>query len=371
MENTGAVFPPSKYIREEMTARNLTQTDLAIITGRNPKDISGYLAKERVTLEFAKELALVLGHTPEYWVNLETKYRLSLTSEPTAEAIKRNKIIQDYPLKDMQKRGWISKTDDFERIADEVEKFFAEGVDSRGIERTAFFKRNIKDENLNAAEKAWLHRARHLAKLLPKTKYNELRLPDLFEKLKIAIKSSESVTHIAGLLQRYGIRFIVIEPLPRAMIDGASFWLDDDTPVIALSVRFDNIGSFFFALIHELFHIKHRDGTSFDNFTEESNVDEIEQERREQAAEFLVPQKQLEKFIRSESPYFYHEAIIEFATKIGVHPGIIVGQLQKREEIGYHTHRISMVKVREPVVLTAFTDGWGRPVPVVKYEEIA
>lgn len=371
MENSGAVFPPSKYIKDEMNARGLTQNDLAIITGRSPKDISSYLTREKISIEFAKELALVLGHTPAYWVSLESRYRLSLTSDPTAEVVKRNKIIQDYPLKDMQKRGWISKTDNFELIANEVEKFFAEGVDARGVERRAFFKRTIKDENLNAAEKAWLHRARHLAKLLPESKYDEGRLSDLFSKLKIAIKSSESTTHIAGLLQRYGIRFVVIEPLPRAMIDGASFWLNDSSPVIALSLRFDYIGSFWYALVHELFHIKHRDGTSFDNFTEEASVDEIEQERREEAANFLVPQKQLEAFIRKSRPYFYHDKIVDFATKLGVHPGIIVGQLQKREEIGYNTHRASMVKVREPITLTAFTDGWGRPVPVVKYEEMA
>lgn len=371
MDNTGAVFPPSKYIKDELSVRGLTQTDLAIITGRTPKDINSYLAKEKISFEFAKELALVLGQSSEYWINLETRYRLSLVNEPTTDVIKRNKIIQEYPLKDMQKRGWISKTDDFGLVADEVEKFFAEGVDARGVERTAFFKRNIKDETLNAAEKAWLHRARHLAKLLPDTTYDETRLPDLFAKLKIAIKSSESIPHIAGLIGRYGIRFVVIEPLPRAMIDGASFWLNDNSPVIALSVRFDYIGSFWYALIHELFHIKHRDGTSFDNLAEDTSVDDIEQERRTEAAEFLVPQKRLEVFISKSRPYFSHDKIVDFATKLGVHPGIIVGQLQKREEIGYNTHRASMVKVREPITLTAFTDGWGRPVPVVKYEEIA
>jgi len=371
MENIGAVFPPSKFIKDRLTGLGLTQADLAIITGRTPKDISGYLSRERITIEFAKELALVLGETAEYWVGLETKYRISLANDPTQDVVKRNKIIQDYPLKDMQKRGWISKTDDFERIADEVDKFFAEGVDSRGVERTAFFKRNMQEENLNPADRAWLHRARHLAKLLPETNYDERRLPDLFTKIKIAIKSSESSKHVAGLLQRYGIRFVVIEPLPRATIDAASFWLNESTPVIALSLRFDYIGSFWYALVHECFHIKHRDGTSCDNFAEENNVDEIEQERRKQAAEFLVPQKRLETFINKSRPYFYHDKIVDFATKLGVHPGIIVGQLQKREEIGYNTHRASMVKVREPITLTAFTDGWGRPVPVVKYEEIA
>jgi len=312
----------------------------------------------------------VMSLTAKNRRNGTNEYRLSLTEEPKPEIKKRNSFLQDYPVKDMQKRTWLSKTDDFEKLTSEIEKFFAEGVDSHGVERSAFFKRTIKESSLNSAEKAWLHRARHLAQLLPATKYNEKRLPDLFEKLKAAAKSSESVKHIAGLLQRYGIRFVVIEPIPRSMIDAASFWLDDATPVIVMSLRYDNVGSFFYGLIHELFHIKHKDGTSCDNFTDD-DVGEIEQERRNQAGEFLVNPEQLAKFIKDSTPYYYPEAIIEFATKIGVHPGIVVGQLQKRGEIEYNAHRALMAKVRQPVILTAFTDGWGRPIPSMKFEEIA
>jgi len=371
MENADKVLPPSVYIREALAARGLTQTDLAIITGRYPTQISGYLKKETINPEFAKELELVLGESAEYWLQLEARYRLTQTKEPDEETKERNRFLQEYPIKDMQKRGWLSKTDDFDKMTTEIQKFFAVGTDSTGKERTAFFKRTIKDEHLNSAEKAWLCRARHLAKLLPKAKYNEARLPDLFTKLKLASRSSESTPHIAGLLQRYGIRYVVIEPLPRAKIDGASFWLDDDSPVIAMSLRFDNIGSYWYTLVHECFHIKHRDGTSFDNFMDDVPVDAIEEERRTEAAEFLVPQRSLETFIRASRPYYSNQKIVDFAKKVGVHPGIVVGQLQHRKEILYSTHHANMAKVRELATITSFTDGWGHPVPVVKYEEMA
>lgn len=367
--NSERVFPPSKYIREELASRGLTQTDLAIITKRTPSDISSYLTREYISYEFAKDLALVLGHTAEYWLTLENRYRLSLIDEPDAEKAKINSFMQDYPLKDMQKRGWITKTNDFEILSKDLDKFFAQGLDDDGVERAAFFKRTIKNDNLNTAEKAWLHRARQLAQMLPHSQYDERRLPDLFNKLKRAIKSSQSASSIAGLLQQYGIRFVVIEPLPRAKIDGAAFWLDDNSPVIALSLRFDNVGSFWFALIHELMHIKHRDGTSVDNL-EDAPINGIERQRNCEAADFLIPQREIEEFIKSNKPYFSNDKIVELARKLNVHPGIIVGQLQHRKEIGYNTHHASMAKVRELATLTAFTDGWGHPVPRVKYEEI-
>lgn len=369
MNEGGKVLPPSTIIREELAARGLTQTDLAIITGRYPTQISLYLSKEKISLEFAKELELVLEKPAEYWLQLENRYRLSTINDPDQGIQKRNSFLQDYPIKDMQKRGWIVKTDDFEKLTGEIEKFFAQGIDAEGLERSAFFKKTIKDSNLNPPEKAWLHRARHLAKMMPETRYNESKLPDLFNSLKKAVKSSQSISSIANLLQRYGIRFVVIEPLPRARIDGAAFWLDENSPVIALSIRFDNIGSFWFALIHELIHIKYRDGTSVDNFEVEA-IDEKEKRANDEAAEFLVPQKDLERFIRLNKPYFSNHKIVDFATELKVHPGIIVGQLQHRKEIGFNAHHANMVKVRDMALMTAFTDGWGKPVPKVKFEEI-
>ncbi len=364
-----AVFPPSKFIREELAARNLTQTDLALITGRSPQEISLFLTREKISREFAKELSVVLGNSPEYWKVLEARYHLSLAPEPNADVFKKNLIIQGSPIKEMQKRGWLTKTDDFEITRKEVEKFFAEGIDDNGVERTAFFKKTFKLDELNSAEKAWICRARQLAKMLPDSQYDETRLPELFAKLKKVAKSSQAVHKIAQLLQLYGIRFVIIQPLPTAKIDGAAFWLDEYSPVIALSLRFDNIGSFWFALTHEVIHIKHRDGTSIDNFEHEA-VSEVEKRANREAADFLVSQSRLDAFIKQNKPYFSQYKIVELANDLRIHPGIIVGQLQFRKEVGYNTHHASMAKVRELVTTTAFTDGWSHPVPVVKYEEI-
>jgi hypothetical protein len=45
-----------------------------------------------------------------------------------------------------------------------------------------------------------------------------------------------------------------------------------------------------------------------------------------------------------------------------MHPGVIVGQLQRREEIGYSALRDFLVKVRPAVTTTAMTDGWGQEI---------
>ena len=57
-----------------------------------------------------------------------------------------------------------------------------------------------------------------------------------------------------------GIRFLVVEQLPQTRIDGVTLWLDNKSPVIVLSLRFDRIDWFWYMLAHELGHVKKRDG---------------------------------------------------------------------------------------------------------------
>lgn len=356
---------PSQVIKEEMRKRGLTQKDVALIIGKSDSYISDNLSKEKISVEFAQELAVVLGNTPKYWLDIGNNYQLALLGEVGDDIKARNQLLQEYPLKAMQQRGWISKTGTFEELQVEIKNLMQNAAK---LEANTSFKRTVKDQNLNYAEKFWLYRAIELAKILPVEKYDENKLPALFSLLKKAVKSSQAIHKTVELLQRYGIRFVIVERLPNVKIDGAAFWLDDNSPVVVLSLRFDNIGSFWFALIHELMHIKKRDYFSMDNL-QESATDEIEKQRNKETAEFFVPCAELERFISQTSPYYSKVKINAFANKLKVHPGIIVGQLQKRGEIGYNVHHELMAKVRGVITITAFTDGWEHPVPQIKKQK--
>jgi len=52
--------------------------------------------------------------------------------------------------------------------------------------------------------------------------------------------------------------------------------------------------------------------------------------------------------------------VVQFANKVKIHPGIVVGQLQHRNELGYSALRDMLVKIREVVTTTALTDGWNQ-----------
>lgn len=70
-------FPPGDFIKEELEARGWSQAKLADIIGCPPKEIGDLVSGKRsVSAEIAKELGAALGTSAEYWMNLESSYRL-------------------------------------------------------------------------------------------------------------------------------------------------------------------------------------------------------------------------------------------------------------------------------------------------------
>jgi HTH-type transcriptional regulator/antitoxin HigA len=170
------------------------------------------------------------------------------------------------------------------------------------------------------------------------------------------------------VLSEVGIRFLVVEPLAGTRIDGVCVWLNDSKPVIALSLRYDRIDSFWFALAHELGHVVNRDGLEHpvvdldlvgENAIKSTDKPETERAADAFAEELLVPASEINGFVARVRPLYSKERIKGFAARLKVHPGIVVGQLAHRGEIGYWHSRETLEKVKDLVTDNALTDGWG------------
>jgi HTH-type transcriptional regulator/antitoxin HigA len=184
-------------------------------------------------------------------------------------------------------------------------------------------------------------------------------------KLKV---EPEEARHVPRVLAEAGVRFLVLEHLPQTKIDGVCFWLDKESPVIVLSLRYDRIDWFWHTLMHELKHVKAREG--MDNPTIDTDLvgtdaqpfetkNESERNADLFAVESLVDQKKLNNFISRMGRWFSTAQIAAFAAKVHTHPGIVVGQLQYRGKIKYTHNRGFLVKVRAILTASSLTDGWG------------
>jgi HTH-type transcriptional regulator / antitoxin HigA len=361
---------PGDYIREELTRRGWGQGDLALIMGRPVQRINELvLGKTTVSPELAVELAAALGGTAEDWLSREASYRLHRTTNPDADAVRRRaRVYELAPIRDLQKRGWIATTDDPEELEREILKFFEISSINEEPAIIAVFRKSTRGSDLTPCQKAWCFRVKHLAKALRIRPFDVRRAGECEKELRRLAAFPQEGRKVPAVLASFGVRFVIVEPLPGCKIDGAALWLDESSPAIALSMRFDRVDAFWFNLGHEWSHIKNRDPISIDSDLvghdrmPAAAKPPMERRADADAAAMFVPPKELESFVLRIAPMFSKERIVQFANKIKIHPGIIVGQLQHRGDIGFHANREMLVKIRHLVVPSAVTDGWGESI---------
>jgi HTH-type transcriptional regulator / antitoxin HigA len=353
-----------------LDSKGWTQDALAEITGLSRTTISSIVSgRSGISADVAVRLAAAFGNRPDQWLKWDADYQLSLV-ESDATTVQRLAQLHDVaPVREMQKRGWIKSTNDAGELEAALDAFYGGSVRD-GVSFKVATSRTVQLAHLNAAEKAWCFRVRQLAAaVMPVAEFSADRLVAAEKKLRQLAAYPKEVKRLPQLLAYYGIRFVIVEPLPGTKIDGAAFWMDDGTAVIAVSVRWDRIDAFWFTVMHEFMHIKNGDVYSADsNLIQENEKgvvtvvladNDAEKIANEGAADILVPQAELESFIRRLSPLYSTDRVVQFANKIKMHPGIIVGQLQHRGEVGYSAHRTFLVKIRNLITDVALTDGWG------------
>jgi HTH-type transcriptional regulator / antitoxin HigA len=370
------VYPPGEILREELEARNWTQGDLAEILGRPLTRINEIICGKRaITPETAKGLAAALGTSAELWLNLESAYQLSQVKSADNTVERRARLYALAPVKEMVRRLWIEPSNNIEVLERRVCDF----LDISRIAQEPSFWRFAARSSLTGskptpAQLAWLFRARRLARAVRvKNKFNDVRLEEALRALRGILHSVEEVRKVPTILADAGIRLVILESLPNTRIDGAVFWLDESSPVIALSLRYDRIDGFWHTLFHELGHIRQRHGLTahepldLDLVGSEAKLFEdktqIEQSVDRFATENIIPRSELNNFIARVKPLYGTNKIVRFASRLQVHPGVVVGQLQYRKEIPYSHSRKLLVRVRDVITKSALTDGWGN-IPV-------
>ncbi|HTB82846.1 MAG TPA: HigA family addiction module antitoxin [Candidatus Sulfotelmatobacter sp.] len=358
-----------QVIKNEMEKRGWTQSDLAMVLGKHQPYINELTQDKRsITPEMAMALAAAFGNAPEFWLNLDAGYRLSLL-EPNSEIERRAKIFGFAPVKDMEKRGWIRPTNSLDALEKELCSFYniASLNDVPKIHVNA--RQPLKTEALDSAQIAWCMRASKLAGALDVERFKPQQLKDAMSEIRALADFPEKSKNLPKLMAEIGIRLVVVEPLQSGKIDGAAFWLADDAPVVVVSVRFDRIDCFWFTLAHEIMHILHKDAQSVDSDlvgeSAATDLEEIEMRANRDAAAFLIPVEKLKSFMIRVKPFYSKERINQFAHRMQIHPGIVSGQLQFHQQIGWHTNREMLVKIRHHVTSTTLTDGWGKTAPTL------
>lgn len=277
------------------------------------------------------------------------------------------------PINEMIRRGWIEGSNS----VDVLEKRVLEFLEVSDLDEEPSFCRFAARKSTSygidtIAQRAWVLHSKHLAESIsPSSSFSEKSLDQALQFLRPLLSAAQEIRKVPAALAECGVRFLVVEPLKGSKIDGASFWLDERSPVVVLSLRYDRIDYFWHTLIHELGHIKKKDSLRRPIIDSDllAHPGEAGKPRQEQLADafaedFLIPRAEIEDFIATVRPLYSTSRIQGFANRLGLHPGILVGRLQYRGEVSYAHSRGKLVKVRDIIVPAALTDGWGNQNPL-------
>jgi HTH-type transcriptional regulator / antitoxin HigA len=358
--NNPEAFAPGEYISEELEARGWSQLDLAEILGRPPQAVNEVIkGKRAITPDTARGLAEAFGTSAQVWLNLQSAYDLSRLNQTASNLVGRKARLYEFaPVGEMQKRGWIEKSSNFDVVESQVLRFFEE--------QFLAVARKSTEGNFTPSQRAWLMRARHLAKTVQVVgRFTVKAFQTALKALSLLKSDPEEIRKVPRILSEAGIRFLIVAPLPQSKIDGACFWLSDNEPVVVISFRYDRIDWFWHTLMHELGHVANGDGKRaatvdvqlVGNDAVGDDKPAIEKKADAFAVAFLVDQNELADFIR-RTPVFSRLKIVGFAKRLSVNPGIVVGQLQHRRLVPYTNFRPLLTTVRNLIIGNALTDGW-------------
>lgn len=335
--------PPGQTILSILEFRELTLEDFAQQIGKNVSFTQKLIDGTNVIdMELARKLASTLGSSANFWMAREHDYRLSVSKPNNIDVSSLTDLLAKLPLDDMTKFGWIkpanSKDDQINNCLD----FFGISSLAQWIGRyddtfqSATFRKSTKIRANEIATTVWLRQGEILTS---KDKVEEWspkilkeQLPR-FRRLSWYKHPKLFLPIIKHLFAKSGVKFAVVRAPKGCNVSGAVRLTNDGVPHVQLSFRYLADDQFWFSLFHEIGHLLlHYDRMPFFEISENEKTN-FEREANDFAANVIVPIFYLEEFHalgRSRQP------IISFAKKVGISPGLIVGQLQYKGIIGYN-----------------------------------
>jgi HTH-type transcriptional regulator/antitoxin HigA len=131
------------------------------------------------------------------------------------------------------------------------------------------------------------------------------------------------------MMAECGVALVICPHFPKTKAQGATFWLGRDKAVLMITNRGKWADIFWFSLFHEIGHILLHGKKA--TILELDGDSQREEEANRFAADVLIPPRMWKEFLIQGN--FYKDSVKRFAEKAGIHPGIVVGRLQKEKVI--------------------------------------
>ncbi|MEP1152197.1 MAG: helix-turn-helix domain-containing protein [Balneola sp.] len=335
---------PGEHIQELMELRDWTQQDLSDVLGVSTKHVNKLLKNEQsLTLNMAKLLGEAFKLSPEFWINLDTRYRLRLEeeNEEDKDVDLRSKIYHYMPINEMARKGWINKPDSTDELEELVCDFWkTKSIDFNLMSQGANlnFRKSEAYEGFNKfAANCWYQMAKNKASEKKVPEYNKMKLTNFANELHSYTNAKKGAIEAIKSLNEAGVKFLILSHLQRTYIDGASF-IANGSPVIVYTARYKRNDNFWFTFAHEIAHVLKHLKKEGDYVLDEIKKEESKSKKEQEADDFasdVLRHNEILAFFDNDLTYITQEQIEECSKELDVDTGIIMGALAYHKQISY------------------------------------
>lgn len=326
---------PGETILDILQERDISHSSLACSLGESIEQLDDLLEGHRsITLGLAKRLNETLGGSVEFWMQRDHQYRTD------SERLTEEAWLRELPVKDMIDYGWIPGPDETDPLSASLEFFGVDKViewshsNNHLVDRAAL-RASDSYPSEAAALSAWLRRGELQAKNLDVGRWDANDIEQALIAARSLTRIRDPEQFLLALRERFGPcgLAVVAERLPaKCSASGAAWFRSEEQAVVLLSFRYLSDDHFWFTFFHEVAHLLLHGGRQVYVDSPEDELSEREEEANKFAATALIPaalRSELDELPLSK------RAIIRFARRAGISPGIVVGQLQ-------HAGKLSM-----------------------------
>jgi Zn-dependent peptidase ImmA (M78 family)/plasmid maintenance system antidote protein VapI len=329
------VSAPGETILEILEERGIAPHEFARTINTDVTDVDCLIRGDKaITADLAAKLAEKLGGSTGFWLAREAHYRQDLgrlrhaSSESNVAS-----WLSELPTADMVRFGWIEPATRADRATACLRYFGVPNVGAwnekfNDVVDTVRFKRSQKLTSNPAAVVAWLRRGEIEAAETECASWNKDRFLTELSAIRGLTRTKDPDAFLPKLKEACascGVALAIVRAPRGCAASGATRFLSPERPLLLLSFRHLSDDHFWFSFFHEAGHLALHGSDRV--FVEEGgdSTDKEEREADEFAARFLIPAEYVGEMLSLATDA---RKIMRFARRIGVSPGIVVGQLQ-------------------------------------------
>lgn len=304
-----------------------------------------------ITRSVAECLASKIGGSTQFWIEREEQYRRDVGRLQAAGSLDAAKVwLNELPIQDMQKFGWINSDSTIEKkVAASLNFFDVPNVAAwrakyKDTLSAVAFRASLTYESEPGAVIAWLRYAHKRAAQIECSAWDASAFRNSLSQIRELTRHKEPnlfVRQLQRICADCGVALIVARAPAGCRASGATQFLTPRKAIILLSFRYLSDDQFWFTFFHEAGHlILHSKQALF--LEDESEVTSKEEAEANRFSEEILIPTAAKNELRHISPT--KENIMRFGVKVGISRGIVVGQLQymkrlRPDQMNWMKHR--------------------------------